>query len=501
MKKQISTLLALTTLVSILASCGGEAGTTQTTTAPSGETTEPAETTSQFESDDLPADLDFEGAEVNWLCGDYFGAYYGDLWADDQNGNMVNDTIYTSRRSLEERLNVSLAVEQYEYNWNNRTGYYTHVQNLILSGDTTYDSIIGGPITSLLVEGGYFADMKANQYINFSKPWWNQDALSVIPGDKVFFATGDATLSLVKHVLCMYFNQDLLDSFGYTESMYDVVRAGEWTFDKLDSMIKDTYGDLNGDGIADPDDRYGLVFGDQNKLRCIPGATQVHISERDGDEYKLVFISERNNDIYTRIQTMISDNPSVRMPQHNSDTNTDSFASFGGNYVSKIFTNGNALFNASLVGDAQTILDNSKFTVGMIPYPKYDENQDDYYTAPQRMAHIYIPSTISGEQYDRAGAVLEGWASECYRSVMPAFFETSLKVRYSTDNDMAEIFDLLRTNTVIDLDHVFSADIALNVDFFKKATGADAFMSTAEGLREQAETQLAELVAALKGEN
>ena len=498
MKRAISQVIILAMLLSAV-SCGGETTTENpSTTAPDVEiTTEPDD---GFIKDELPGDLNFGDAEVNWFCGDYSSAYFDDIYAKEQNGSLVNDAIYNARRSVEERLGVKLNVERYEFVWAGVSEYNQLIKSMIMSGDTTYDAFVGYTLIPLIIEGGYFSDLAENKYLDLEKPWWNQDCRSLLPGDKVWFVTGDATLSLIKHSLCVYFNQDLLDAYSIKENMYDLVRSGKWTLDTLESLIKDTYSDVNGNSQSDIDDRYGLTFGDNNKYRMFTSALNVNMYTKTKDGYELSFISEHSNDVFTRLQTLLNENENVRKAQGNNDNNTDSFMSFGGNYVSKIFTSGNALFTASLIGDAAAVLDNSNFNVGMIPFPKYDEEQEDYYTSAQRFAHIYIPSTVIGEQNDRSGAVLEAWASECYRSVMPTYFETSLKTRYSNDNDMAAMFDLLRTNTRVEFGTLFGSVLALSNEIFKQNVDKSSynFMSQTEALREKTELQLEELVEALK---
>lgn len=493
MKRFLSLALFLSL---ILASCSGTPTEVPTTTPVS--TTAEAEPDDGFVKDSLP-ELNFNGDEVSWFCGDYWSAYFDDIYAENQNGSLVNDAVYNARLSVEERLKIKLSVERYEFVWANVPEYNSLIKSMIMSGDTTYDAYIGYTLVPLIIEGGCFSDLAENKYLDLGKPWWNQDCRNLMPGDSVWFITGDATMSLIKHSLCVYFNQDLMNSLGKTENMYDVVRSGKWTLDTLESMIKDTYSDLNGDSKADADDRYGLTFGDFNKLRMMTSAMNVDMYTKTKDGYELTFISERTSNVFTRLQKLIRENENVRKPGGNDDSNTEAFASFGGNSVSKIFTSGNSLFTASLVGDAAAVLDNSQFTVGMIPFPKYDEKQDDYYTSAQRFAHIYIPSTVTGEQNDRAGAVLEAWASECYRSVMPTYFETSLKTRYSNDNDMASMFDLLRANTRVEFGTVFTTVLPLNCELFKQVVNDYNFTSESESLRSKTETQLGELITALTG--
>ncbi len=470
-------------------------------TDPVAEETQPAteavqtetEAETLFVPDELP-ELDYNNADVHWLCGNYTDAYFADIWADAENGNGINDALFRARMSVEERLNMSLHVESFDFVWNTLSTFLNHLKSLVMSGDTTYDCYIGYTAGALMLEGGYFADMQDNRYMDLDKPWWNQEIQDIMPGDAIYTLTGDAMMTLFKHCLCLYFNDDLKTDLGITEDLYQVVREGKWTLDKMEAVIADTYVDLNGDGRSDPEDQFGLTFGDTNKYRMVPAAMHTLISTKTADGYEFSLLNERNNDAFTRFQKLITENPNSRDVK----TETDSTPTFGGNFISNSFTSGHALFTASLIGDAGFILDSSDFTLGLVPYPKYDEQQANYRTAPQRPAVLYIPITIAGDQFDRAGAVLEAWSSECYRSVMPTYFEVNLKSRYSTDNNMAEMFDLLKENTSMNLDYLFSTELPLNVDIYKNTTAS--FVSYVESKQQSHMTALAEMVAALRGE-
>lgn len=495
-KRHIVTILLLSFILSI--SCGNDNDTAVTGSGSEAVVTTAVENTDgeiEFIADNLP-ELDYEGTEINWLCGDYNDAYYDDIWAENLNGSLVNDSIFNARRSVEERLNITLNVERYQFVWAELSEYNSMVKSIVLSGDSTYDALIGYTLVPLIIEGGYFSNLADNEYLELDMPWWNQSANELMPDqDNIQFITGDATLSLIKHSLCMFFNQDLLDSYQITENLYDVVRAGDWTLDYMERLITDSYSDLNGNQQYDKDDRYGLTFGDTNKYRMLPAAMNVDMYTKTSDGYELTFISERTNDIFTRLQELVNNNVNVRVAASD-QSNDEVIDSFGGNKTSSIFVSGNAMFSASLIGDASTILENSTFTLGMIPFPKYDENQDDYYTAAQRFAHIYIPATA--EDSGRSGAVLEAWASECYRSVMPTYFETNLKTRYATDSDMAEMFDLLRANLCVEFGTVFYSQLGLNCDTFKNLSNSSwNFASETEKLRTSTEAQLEVLTAAL----
>ena len=54
-----------------------------------------------------------------------------------------------------------------------------------------------------------------------------------------------------------------------------------------------------------------------------------------------------------------------------------------------------------------------------------------------------------------SGAVLECMASEAYRNVTPALFETAFKYQYSNNPHDAELFEIIRDNVVFDISRPF----------------------------------------------
>lgn len=71
---------------------------------------------------------------------------------------------------------------------------------------------------------------------------------------------------------------------------------------------------------------------------------------------------------------------------------------------------------------------------GMIPYPKFDEEQKEYTNLIHNSGTMAgIPIAVPDDRFDMVTATLEAMASEQYRSVMQAFYELALKTKYSRD--------------------------------------------------------------------
>ena len=57
---------------------------------------------------------------------------------------------------------------------------------------------------------------------------------------------------------------------------------------------------------------------------------------------------------------------------------------------------------------------------------------------------------------DLSSAVIEALASEGYYRVAPTFFETALKVKYSSDDDSARMYDIIKGSIMYDFGRVYS---------------------------------------------
>ena len=96
-----------------------------------------------------------------------------------------------------------------------------------------------------------------------------------------------------------------------------------------------------------------------------------------------------------------------------------------------------------------------KDNYGILPYPKLDDSQKDYH-AGSRSTHNAFSLLITTGNEDAAGAVMEALAASNYQAVMPAYFETALKVKYTRDDDSARMFDLIRGSLTHNFGYIYS---------------------------------------------
>ncbi len=488
MKAKKSVTLALLAAMLATASCGSS-GTSETTTAPSGETTAPAETTSLYESDELP-ELDFGGEDFTIFVQDYGGYCGRDFFVEEATGDIVDDAVFKKNAAVADRLNLNIKHESITHDWNGRDEFYTLIRSSVMAGDGAYDLMHAvGYFVPSFVTDGVLLDMSTLPYIDIDKPWWSAKFMENAAVDgKYYFVTGDAALGLIKNMYCIFENLDLAESVGLAENPYELVKSGNWTLDKLSSLIKDCYGDLNGNTEPDKEDRFGLLLNSGNHFTGFIEPCEVDIVEFDGKEPKFVFGNERGIEAVERLCKLTHENEGAFFDETGEQETA----------YQSIFRNENVVFATGWLMHTDSYRD-LNWDYGVLPYPKWDESQEEYKTTVLTTYSVLsIPADCKNP--DRAAAVCEALGSESYRTVTPAYFETALKVKYSRDNESAQMFDIIRDGIDFNFGYIYTSAMNGISDQFKNAIEGNNpdWASKTEGIKASTQDKLDELVEAIR---
>lgn len=117
------------------------------------------------------------------------------------------------------------------------------------------------------------------------------------------------------------------------------------------------------------------------------------------------------------------------------------------------FRNGRALFydpNINAIKDLRDMDDD----FGIIPWPKYDESIDAYYSNVDAGCNLFIvPVTCSDAE--RASVILEACAYEGWKSVLPIYYDVVLTTKFTRDQDSEKMIDIIRAGRVFDIGYYF----------------------------------------------
>ncbi len=471
----------------LLSGCGKET-TTETAAAVN---TAPAETIPETTADPLPTDLDFGGETVSmYVRGDTLDTEF----AAEATGDVVNDALYQRNFNIEERYNAKLSIfanTSVDY-WGERNIYMDTVRSSVMANDGSIDIVAGlSNIMPTMAKEGLFTNLTAADmpYLHFSADWWSKTLVDELAIDgRLYFASGEAGLGVIRGLMCMFYNKDIITEHGLPEP-YTLVEEGTWTTDKMEEMALSVYEDVNGDGTVDNGDRLGFILANENHAPNFLTAGAIAFTKVEEDGSRGFTLDSEKSVSY--IQKM-----AVMMAQTGFKTVTDGSTT----YVNS-FQNGLALFTSGEFYYAETYRD-LDFDYGILPFPKFDENQQDYITTARSTFSMFaIPK--SGKR-DQAAAVLEAYAYEGRTIVTPAYYETALKVKYSRDDVSARMFDIIRDGITFDFGITCGpsfADTSVNIVVeVRKHIGysLDTWVSSYAAVEQALAASLADYVTAIQ---
>lgn len=500
MKKTLSILLLSAILTSpplFLASCSGqnealESGTTAETGSTSAETEAETDT---FVHDSLPADLDLDGKTVTYL---YREEIADEFYVGEQSGDVVEDAIYSSFLAVEARLNCDINVVLRAGHYvESRQDYMNHIKKTVMAGDSIYDwaDAMIGNFPGLLSEGT-FTDISGNKYLDFTKPWWINGIVDAnSPSEGIYFVTGDSSLGYFNDAFCLFYNMTLAETLGVdSDKMLSSIDGGVWTYDYLLGIIADVPADLDGNGTYDIDDRLGFVCHNPMHLRgLVLSCGAKFVTQIDG-VWQLTFGSERDYNMIEKLNVLLFGTEGSLNLETNEAVDLEKY-----NEITSKYKAGNILFMTAQLSEVNYLRDmEDDYTVLVLP--KYDESQENYITA-SRNTHNAFGLTATSSDMDAACAVMEALSCQKYNEVVPMYYETALKEKYSRSPEMTKMLDIIHSTMSLSLDYVYNnsfgsplSEVAINL-----IKTPDKFYSNLESKRESINKKIENFVLYKEG--
>ena len=441
----LCTLLCMGMLLSAFAACSEKTPpqTAETTAAPGAESeTRPAETqpaeadSSKRENakDSLPDDLKLNGMQIHIHS---FDNEKIDIIGDNEiSGDVLHDAVYQRTRRVMERLDVDIIwADSKTAKWQD---FSSELNTTILAGADEWQIVFAmGNATIQKNLDALFTDLSSAKYLDFSQPWWWQDAMEEVSFDSVErkFLVGDIALSNFTASGAYFFNKNLYtDTFGNADDLYKTVIDGKWTYDTLQQIAAQAYRDINGNGLVDEGDLYGLRFANAEFLKHAEYSTDIRHFRRDDQGFPVIdYDTQRAQEAVDAMYSLLYETQGVIYQAENLNRS--------------IFPNRGTLFYARHLGEVlRNELRSMEDDYGILPYPKLDEQQADYRGLLHNSSN-YVTVPITVLQVDEVSAVIEALCAESYRSVVEIFYDTALKTKYSRDAYSGQCIDIIRDTT------------------------------------------------------
>ena len=417
MKKALSLLLASAMLSAtlLLAACGGTKDpdvtttdgtkqTTESTSATGGETTSSGENTNTTENTTTSAtdsgttvpggstELTGKEKHPDFMDVNFGGKTFNFAVSKGWSGGWDNYEIYAEATGSDDLITEAIinrnAVVESLYNCKIRDTK-TDDPNALLSNDIA----LGTSNYDFLMQLWYGIRETcmniANLDIDLSHSWWNQDYIDSVSfnynGAKVVHSlSGKFNLIMYDSIVSLFVDMDIYDrakAAGKTNiDLYQSVKDGTWTIDTMITLMEAAMTDANGDQqlTFDGGDIFGYAAHPNILAQCgfFYGAGLTTVVKDESGAYAT--ISKDNTDMQ-RVSAIIDKAASVYK--------SPAYGAIGELNSVKALANGQALFNVQwmirLHSSEELInygVDFSEKRIAVVPFPKYEESQEDYGT-------------------------------------------------------------------------------------------------------------------------
>ncbi len=437
--KHAKSIISLLILMSLLGSCGEGSVSNDSTDSQSDGSYD--ETTGY--ADSVP-ELNFGGYEFRTIEQE---STKNSFYSAEETGEYVSDAVYRRNSKTEERFGVKFAETlKIQYDALDKM-----VTSSIMSGSDEFDLVFGQMFTSArsAANGGY-VDWNSIPYVDFSKPWYTKSIQNASVGNRLFLIESDLCIMYAEQTWLMAYNKTKAEEYKI-DNLYKLVDEGKWTVDKMNTLITGLYNDLNGDGQRDIDDFFGFAAHKGGcQLAAFVYANNVRLSTIDSDlKITTDIASEKSIDVLTKLARLFNENDgSVRA--------SDNIKILGSERT-KLFVADRVLFAPLQLNDL--IVDEMRgfrSEYGVLPLPKYDEAQEEYYTVVDGGANImFIPATTSNKQREIIGAVVESMSALSYSDVIPTYCNIALEQKGTRDEESVKMLRKILDSRVIDFAYLY----------------------------------------------
>ena len=391
---------------------------------------------------DVPtfADMSFNGDQFIILSAQDEATDFTDHYIDNEEmtGEPINDAVVTRNQLVEEKYDVEVI---------RRSAGVGTARTAAQSGTVDFQVVYdwGFRLVPAVMEG-IFYDLHQldTDYVDLEQSYWapsSHDDLTI--ADKLLIFTCDISMNRIGWASFLAFNKKLMDRFNL-EYPYTYVNNNTWTYDKYLELVKDAWEDSNGDTLMNENDVYGSNGVGLSDVVASSGWRGYKKNE-DGS-YALDFQIEKLQQIYNEYSakfvgdTFTTDDCDwlkiVDQSQFTSQFRAMRFAFFGQDHV--MITS----FTMDETQDLAGMDISSQY--GVVPMPKYQANQSEYYHYIDACAPMFAIMKQADDVF--TGVILEYMNYESQKTLLPAFFEQTIKTKRMSDPEGRDekMLDIIR---------------------------------------------------------
>ncbi len=420
----------------------------------------------QLIPDNLP-DVTYDGDTMNFLTPNVYRSvdYKLEIVAEELTGDACNDSVYNRNLDIENRFDVKIGATEDSTPWDQAVTMAkagTEDYQVV----SIYDYFAYVPISSQAV-----LNWREIPNIDLTQPWYNQTAnTQATLNDRLYAVYSDLSTTSLTLSYSIFFNTEIMDNYGYpSSSLYSMVKEGTWTFDKFSEIVATMYEDKNGNGQRDTSDFYGFGYYIENVADVWQAAFDQPIVNNDGENLTPAIMCDKSVAIIEKLLSFNEEN--------------DGFYRYtsAANEEETYFRNELLAMAPLRINAAFTTLRDMEAQYSLLPFPKWDEAQTNYYTNADDKFSAFVIPTSSYAKREMIGTIFEAMSAESYKKVYPEYYDTALKGKYSSEPETAEMVDLIVAGRNFDFSFQFGETYMARMCYLFRdllLDGSDALAST-----------------------
>ncbi len=351
-------------------------------------------------------------------------------------GTAVEAAIFSRNEEVMERCGVEITVEPVAGDWGSRDSFMATVRNngSLSVGEYELVATHSAYLMNLAVEGlGW--DFSKLPNLDLTRRWWSEAFYnSANYNGAQYIAFGDIAYTLYSYMLVVFFNSQMAEDLNIKEDFYDLALDGDWTFTKLQEYtLKVT---TNMDAEADTRE-YGFLT-NGHSVRNLTGAFEADLipATAEGKREVKILMPATLEAVYQAIADFVQGNNQVYHSVQGENGADDQNA---------IFASGRGLFYTQMLGEATYFKAEMKDEYGVMPFPKYNDEQKNYHTGfRDTMTAIMVPFNVDNETM--VGTVTEMLSEVSYWEVTGEYYEETLKYQAFNDPKCVATLELIRAS-------------------------------------------------------
>lgn len=487
----LALLIMLCLTVMAVSACNGEEANESSTSS---------ETSAKKELFSTLPDKDYDGTSVTVLVeGDWRGDYQSvEVTAHENSPELLNDKVKQRNELVESKFNVKIE----EVTTTNDQQMVTLVRNAVMSNTADYDIVMPyiTDAATLALEDSFYL-INDMEYIDLENDCWDNNATkSLSINNKNYFVTGDISLLSLACTHAIVFNKDLISKNGM-ENPYDLVNEGKWTIDKLKEMARKVTADIDGTTGMSHKDRYGFLINNNFVTSMYVGSGH-NLTGKDANDLPYISIIDEATTafpIFEKIFELVNDTTATGQIDNTTGSYYTSAIADGSSVwdvATESVANDLALFRAMAIID---IIDLGEYdcNFGILPIPKYNEQQDNYHSLVSTIYATSVAIPVSAADPEMSSIVAQAMCEASTDTTKDAYVEVILKLRKIQDNESEAMLDKIFAERVYDLGIIYnwggSTDATKSVGSFMNNiafSGTQTFASTLESITDVVEADL-----------